>query len=631
VARVSEGAPSAAEAWSKAAQLIDSGRTEEAEADLRSALARFAGDPELTHLRGVALLRLGRPGEALSVLLGAAAILPVRADIAMNLGTALLELDRPREAMGPLARAAAALPGVWELLYLLGLAQERAGDPDAAISSLRRALVLNPALWDARLRLMSLFRLAERIGDAVAVARRARAERPDDAAVHHDLAMLLAVGGDPAAALAEVDSLLARNSAFLEALNTRGNILGDLKRVEEARGSYRRALVLAPDFADAHYNLANLERGIEAYAPAVDAYRRTLAVVPGFLMARNNLALAYLADGEVDRAIRHYAACRDAAPEWREASFNHALALLLKGDMRGLDGYETRWQVKGFPSERRGFRQPLWDGAPFAGRRLLLHPEQGDGDTIQFIRYLPAVCALGGEVLLECPTRLTRLFGSLSGGAALLRPDAPRPPFDLHLPLGSLMRVFRTEVSTIPGNVPYLRADPGLRAAWRDRLGDAGFKIGLTWQGNPAQGSEPHRSIALSLLQPLFESPDCRFFAIQKEFGREQMAGLPAGALDDLGPELGDYAETAAAIAELDLVITTCTSVAHLAGALGRPVWVLLRRVPDWRWLLDREDSPWYPSARLFRQRRPGDWREVVERVAQALRQLATARWDGCT
>jgi len=563
------------------------------------------------------------------MLLAAAASLPVRADVGMNLGTALLELDRPYEAIGSLARAAAALPDVWELLYLLGLARERAGAPDAAIGSFRRALALNPGLWDARLRLMSLYRLSGRIGDAVATARRARSERPDDAAVHHDLAMLLAVGGDPVAALAEIDGLLARSPAFLEALNTRGNILGELGRTGEARSTYRRAIVLAPDFADAQYNLANLERGIEVYGPAISAYRRALALAPGFLMARNNLAVACLADGEVDQAIRHYAACRAAAPEWREAAFNHALALLLKGDMSGLEGYETRWQVKGFPSERRGFRQPLWDGSRFDGRRLLLHPEQGDGDTIQFIRYLPAILPRGGEVLLECPTRLTRLFGALGGGAALVRPDAPLPPFDLQLPLGSLMRVFRTEVATIPANVPYLRADPGLRATWRDRLGGRGIKVGLTWQGNPAQGSEPHRSIALSLLRPLMEVPDCRFFAIQKEFGREQMAGLPAGMLDDLGAELGDYADTAAAISELDLVVTTCTSVAHLAGALGKPVWVLLRRVPDWRWLLDREDSPWYPSARLFRQTRAGDWREVVERATQALAQRVARRREG--
>jgi tetratricopeptide (TPR) repeat protein len=622
----SQHAATPAAIWSKAAQLIEAGRAEEADAELRRALRRLGPEPELIQLRGVALLRLKRPRDALPLLQKAAAALPARPDIGLNLGTAFLDLDRPREAVGPLGRSAAAFPSVWELAYLLGLAHERIGDAPAAVAGFAHALALNPSLWDARLRLMTLFRVMERYGEAIAVARAALAERPDEAAVRHDLAMLLAISGDPQSALAEVDGLLARQPLFLEALNTRGNVLGDLKRPLEARTCFRKALVLEPAYADAHYNFANIDRLEEIYAPAIGRYGRTLAIAPGFLMARNNLAAACLAAGEVDAAVSHYGACVSAAPDWAEPAFNLGLALLLKGDARGLDGYEARWRVKGLAESRRVFRQPDWDGSSFAGRRLLLHPEQGDGDTIQFIRYLPQICARGGEVLLECPPRLTRLLGTLSGGATLLRPDVTPPPFDLQLPLGSLMRVFATEVATIPDNVPYLLADRGLRESWRARLGVAGFKVGLTWQGNPAQGSEPHRSIALSLLHPLLGVAGCRFFAVQKEFGREQMAGLPPGLLDDLGPGLGDYADTAAAISELDLVITTCTSVAHLAGALGKPVWILLRRVPDWRWLLDRDDSPWYPSARLFRQRRPGDWSEVVERVAQALEMAARER-----
>lgn len=614
------------EIWTKAAQLIDAGRAEEAEAELDRALHRLGAEPELIQLRGVALLRLKRPRDALPFLQKAAASLPDRPDIGLNLGTAFLDLDQPHAAVGPLGRSSAAFPAVWELAYLLGLAHERVGDAPQAAEGFERALALNPALWDARLRLMTLYRVMERYGEASAAARNALAQRPGDVAVRHDLAMLLAISGDPASALAEVDGLLAHQPLFVEALNTRGNVLVDLKRPLEARTCFRRALVLAPAYADAHYNFANVDRLDEVYGPAIGRYRRTLAVASGFLMARNNLAAACLAAGEVDAAVSHYRACVAAAPDWADPVFNLGLAQLLKGDAGGLEGYEARWRVKGLADTRRVFRQPDWDGSAFAGRRLLLHPEQGDGDTIQFVRYLPQICARGGEVLLECPPRLTRLLGTLSGGATLLLPAAPPPPFDLQLPLGSLMRVFGTEVATIPDNVPYLHADRVLRDSWRARLGASGFKVGLTWQGNPLQGSEPHRSIALSLLRPLFGIAGCRFFAVQKEFGREQMAGLPPGLLDDLGPGLGDYAETAAAIAELDLVITTCTSVAHLAGALGKPVWILLRRVPDWRWLLDRDDSPWYPSARLFRQRHPGDWSEVVGRVAQALETAAGTR-----
>jgi hypothetical protein len=254
----------------------------------------------------------------------------------------------------------------------------------------------------------------------------------------------------------------------------------------------------------------------------------------------------------------------------------------------------------------------LWDGAPFVGKRLLLHAEQGAGDTLQFARYVPLIAERGGEVLLECPGSLFRLLSTLAGGARIIRAGETLPDFDFHLPLGSAMRAFGTVVATIPAKVPYLSADPADRERWKRRLGEGGLKVGVTWQGNPDQGSEPHRSIALHLLKPVLEVPGCRFFALQKEFGREQMAALPPGLLEDVGPELTDFAETAAAIAALDLVITTCTSVAHLAGALGKPTWVMLRAAPDWRWLLGRSDSPWYPSVELFRQRFAGDWDGVV-------------------
>ncbi|MSP49870.1 MAG: tetratricopeptide repeat protein [Alphaproteobacteria bacterium] len=618
---------SAAEIWRQAAQLINDGKAAEADAALRSALSRLGDAAELLHLRAVALMRLGRAGEALPILEKVTLSLPGRTDVLMNLGHALLELSRPLDAVDPLTRVAGASPPPWEAVYLLGLAHERSGAPAPAAAAYERALALNPDLWEARLRLMSLYRVLERYGDAIAAARAAIAARPHEDAVQHDLAMLLALAGEPANALTEVDVALRRQPHFPEALNTRGNILGDLERGAEAAASYRRALALVPNLPDPHYNLANIDRAAEGYEAAFRGYRRALAAQPGLVMARNNLATAQLAAGEVGAAIATYTACLAVAPGWPEAIFNRSMAFLLKGDMRsGLEGYEARWQVRGFPSPIRNFPQPLWDGAPFAGRRLLLHPEQGDGDTIQFARYVPLIAARGGEVLLECPRRLLALFASLPGNATLVRPGDTLPPFDLQLPLGSVMRVFATEISSIPGNVPYLQAAPDRRERWQSRLGLRGYRIGLTWQGNPSQGAEPHRSIRLTLLEPLLAVPGTRFFALQKEFGRDQIDRLPPGLLDDVGPALDDYADTAAAISALDLVITTCTSVAHLAGALGKPVWVLLRRTPDWRWLLDRDDSPWYPTARLFRQRRPGDWPDVVARVAQALVDAVGAR-----
>lgn len=615
-----------AAAWSAAAKLLEAGRAGEAEAALRRALLRLGDDPELLHLLGVTLLRQARPAEAHAELAKASARLGARTDVLMNLGNALLDLGRPADALKPLAEAVRLSPGVWQAAYFLGLAAERVGDHARAADAFRRVIRLDAGIMDAHLRLMAALRLGERYAEAVAAARAALVRKPDDIAIQHDLAMLLAIAGDAKAALREVDDVLRRSPAFPEALNTRGNVLGDLKRPEDAVVSYRKALAAAPDFADGHYNLANLDRGVEAYASACRRYRAALALAPQHVNARNNLAAALMSWGRIDDAITAYDACLAQIPDWPDAMFNRGMAFLLKGDMtRGLEGYEQRWRVKSFPGVRRNFPQALWDGGSFKGRRLLLHAEQGAGDTIQFARYVPLICERGGDVLLESPSSLFRLLSTLEGSAQLIRPGEVIPPFDLHLPLGSAIRALATEVSTIPARIPYLRAEAADRERWRKRLEGRDLRVGITWQGNPDQGSEPHRSIALRLLQPVLETPGCRFFALQKEFGREQMAGLPAGLLEDLGPELTDFAETAAAISELDLVITTCTSVAHLAGALGKPTWVLLRFVPDWRWLLGREDSPWYPSARLWRQPSPGDWPSVVARIGEAIRRISVS------
>jgi tetratricopeptide (TPR) repeat protein len=616
------GISAASVAWNSAVALLEGGKPAEAEKGLRRALASAGDDADLQLLLAVTLLRQARPGEALTLLDRLAAMQPTRVDVLVNHGNALLDLGRAAEAEAPLVAATRQAPDFWQAFYFLGLACERGGNQRGAAEAFARTVTLAPAVWDARLRLIAALRLDERPLDAAAAAREALAQQPDDVAVRHDLAMLLGVGGRPGEALVEIEDVLRRLPGFAEAWNTLGNVLGDLKRGGEGLAAYRKALVIAPGLADGHYNIANRERMVEDYADAERRYLRALSIAPEHVNARNNLAATLLAAGRVEPAITAYQLCLRQLPGWHDAAFNLGMAQLLLGDMRnGLANYESRWHLKAFAHVRRNFPQPLWDGSRFAGRRLLLHAEQGAGDTLQFVRYVPMICERGGEVLLESPGSLARLLSTLKGGAKIFRPGEMIPPFDMHLPLGSAMRVFGTEVETIPGKTPYLWSDAGDRERWRQRLAGGGLKVGITWQGNPDQGAEPHRSIALERLRPLLETSGCRFFALQKEFGREQMAALPPGVLDDLGPELADFAETAAAIMELDLVISTCTSVVHLVGALGKPVWVLLRFSPDWRWLLGRGDSPWYPTARLFRQKRPGDWFDVVRRVSVALKE----------
>ncbi|MBM3546933.1 MAG: tetratricopeptide repeat protein [Alphaproteobacteria bacterium] len=614
-------------AWQAAAQKIESGRAAEAERDLQQAISRHGQNAELLHLLGVARLRLGRPAEAVTTLKTAATLQRGHHGILLNLGNALIEAGQPADALTPLAEAARLAPQLWQPSYLLGFAAERVGDHARAAQAFARVVTRDPSVWDAQLRLVTALRLTGKLAEAAAAAEAALRVKTDDLAMRHDHAMLLALSGNFPSALIEVEEALRRSPEFPEALSTRGNVLGDLGRRDEAMVSYKKATAVAPGLGDVHYNLANLDRIAESYDVACRRYRRALACVPGHADARLNLAAALMGWGRIDESIAAYEACMALRPGWHDAIFNHGMALLLKGDMaRGLEGYESRWLVSKFPGARRSLPQPMWDGAPFAGKRLLLHVEQGAGDTLQFARYVPLIAERGGEVLLECPGSLMRLLSTLEGGARLIRAGEPLPPFDMQLPLGSAMRVFGTEVATIPAKIPYLSADPADRARWKRRLGEGGTKIGVTWQGNPDQGSEPYRSIPLRLLQPVLETRGCRFFALQKEFGREQMAELPPGLIEDVGPALTDFAETAAAIAELDLVITTCTSVAHLAGALGKPTWVLLRASPDWRWLMGRTDSPWYPSVELFRQAFPGDWGGVVSSVLERARGLAGVR-----
>jgi hypothetical protein len=337
-------------------------------------------------------------------------------------------------------------------------------------------------------------------------------------------------------------------------------------------------------------------------------------------LAREQVALGDLsgADASLRRALA-------IDPTLVEARLNRALLDLLHGRLaEGFSGYELRWQAPGFTSRPRGFGQPQWRGEAFAGRTLLLHAEQGFGDTIQFCRYVPPVAGRaareGGRVVLEVQPALLPLLQNRFPGVAVLPSGERLPVFDMHCPLLGLPAAFRTELSTIPPPAPDFSADPARVAAWRARLGGgAAPRIGLAWSGSPAHWDDAARSIALARLLPL-RGTGARLFALQPEVRPADRAVLTAAPdIVDVGGALTDFAETAAAISALDLVVAVDTSVVHLAATLGRPTWVLLPFAPDWRWLLEREDSPWYPSVRLFRQPKLGDWDSVVRRVCAEL------------
>jgi len=497
--------------------------------------------------------------------------------------------------------------------------------------------------------------------EALALVERARALRPRDAGTLYNLGTVLAALGRHAEALANLDAALRERPRDAAALINRANVLQALTRNEEALGSLDAALAIEPRRAQGHYNRGNVLQALGRFEDAVGAYHRALALEPqnaDALINRGNALHALDRDDEAlasydaalardpARADAHYnrgtvlrALTRDQEalkafdravaldPGYVDAHWSRALIKLMLGNLQaGWAEYEWRWRTSQSIYERRDFHQPLWRAAlDSRDKTVLLRPEQGIGDTLQFLRYLPMVAQRCGRVVLMLQPSLRRLCERYRNLAELVVEGAPVPPHDYQCPMGSLPLAFETSLQTIPANVPYLDADPALAEKWRARLAQppGTTRIGLAWAGNPRQKSEARRGVGLDPCMPLLEVPGTHWVSLQVGPRAADIARLRGGALTDLSGELTDFAETAAVIANLDVVITTDTAVAHLAGAMARPVWVLLMHTPDWRWMRGRGDSPWYPTARLFRQQRPGDWPSAVARVREALAGLA--------
>lgn len=369
-------------------------------------------------------------------------------------------------------------------------------------------------------------------------------------------------------------------------------------------------------------NRANALRGLGRFAEALAATTQAVALEPDDPRALSNLALVNQDLGRLDEAVALFAQAVARAPGEESLRANLGGALLMAGDFeRGWPAFEARLAGSATRASMRQTGLPLWSGEPLAGARILIHAEQGLGDTIQFLRFLPLVAKRGGQVIFSGQEGLRRLVSGIEGVQAAIGWNDVPPPCDCQAPLLSLPRLFGVTPAAIPASDLY--ADPTLVAAWQARIGGEGFKVGLAWQGNPAMKADAKRSVPLERLRPLAALPGVSLFGLQKGAGREGIADVPQ---DDLGPDLADLADTAAAMAHLDLVIAVDSAVAHLAGALGRPVWTLVRFNPDWRWPPGATRTPWYSTMTLYRQERPNDWETVISRVAADLGALARAR-----
>ncbi len=413
---------------------------------------------------------------------------------------------------------------------------------------------------------------------------------------------------------------LAPNDA--ELLNRRGVALLDLRRPHEALIDFERVLAADPGRLDALGNRGNALLKLNRPAAALSAYDRALAQSPDNAQLLTNRAIALRRLDRPREALMSAARALAAKPDFAEARFVESVSRLTLGDFAaGWRGYEARWGVGALALQRRSFTAPLWLGAQnLDGKTILLHAEQGVGDSIQFARYAPLVAARGANVILEVQRELTRLFARLPGVTAVLARGEKLPRFDLHCPLLSLPLAFATRPDTIPAHVPYLVPAGTDACAWRERLPQRRPLIGIAWSGARAHDNDLNRSIRLETLAPLFDLPDVQFVSLQHDV-REEDAALLCGRGDliRIGPEFEDFADTAAALSLLDAVIAVDSAVAHLAGAMGKPLWLLLPFAADFRWLRERRDSPWYPSARLFRQPRFGDWASVIEQVRREL------------
>lgn len=507
--------------------------------------------------------------------------------------------------LGAPAKAGAQDGSVDELLRR-GAEFQRAAEHGKAEDSFREALVRQPENAAA----------LQMLADALGVRGYAHQERGElDAAIECYLeALALAPANAPGLAQAQIH-------------NNLGNAYRGLGRAGEAIAAFRAAIAVDAGLAEAHLNLGTALHLAGDAKQAAAHYRTALQRWPELAQAALNLGLLLEGDGDPQGAMESYRSAIAAKADFAEAHFNYALQLLLTGDFaRGWEEYEWRLRLPELQPFWPYAERPRWDGADLHGKVILLYAEQGFGDTLQFVRYVPLVAERGGKVIVSCRSQLRTLFEQAMWNSSVVDTSEPSPAFDICCALPSLPRIFGTTHATIPARIPYLHADAGKAARWQARLAADGIalKVGLVWATDARSRIALLKSLSLDMFQPLAAIPGVIFYSLQKGPAAAEAARAPKGMrLVDVARELEDFSDTAALISQLDLVVTIDTAVAHLAGAMGKPVWTLTHWPPDWRWLVGRDDSPWYPTMRLFRRAQTDTWSDVILRVGQALQSLA--------
>ncbi len=606
------------------------GRLDDALALCEKALKRNSNQPDALHLKGIITFQKSDAEAALEFLDAAIAVAPTNAAYHNSRGLVLKAQSRLDDAIETFERVIALAPRFAPAYNRLAQVIEARGEHDAALALYREARALAP----------------EDAGIAQALARaeaRPKGGGPSAASVHHKAAtdspeklqacLRLAGRKDKVPALVAFRRLLAELPDHAEAHRRFADLLLGLGRCEEAVVAYRRVLSLNPVDADARTNLGVALHRLSRYEEACAAFDAALDLAPGAVAAHYNLGCALADLGRHSQAVEQLAHATAREPDHVSARWNSASSLLALGRFdAGWSEYEWRFKSPGVLDQigRRQFSAPRWDGSPLDGGRVFIHCEQGVGDVIQMARYLPQIVERGGRPVLECQPELVRLLaGSFDGVAEVVaRHDdgTTGAAHDCYLPVMSLPGMFDTTLETIPQTVPYISTPVELAERWAARLAGDGVAVGLVWAGRPSHRNDRRRSCRLVDFAPLGSAPGVRFFSLQKGDAVAQTDLPPDGlAIESLDSELDDFADTAAAVANLDLVISVDTAVVHLAGAMGRPVWTLLPQVADWRWLIKREDSPWYPTMRLVRQQSVRGWPELMASLATDLTAFAAA------
>ena len=545
----------------------------------------------------------------------------------MNEALALHRQGRLRDAEKIYTRVLKAAPDHFDALNLLGTIKAQLGRVGEAHRLLSAAVKLNPRAPQGWANLGQVLHQLKQDQDALGCFDKALALQPDDIGILTNRANALLSLGRTEEALAAFREILARVPQHPEARLNSGIAHAALGALDEAVAEFDHALTLVPGHPAAHFNRGVALYDLGRYADAVAAHDSALKAAPDHAGALLNRGRALAALNRFDDAIASYSKAHALRKDDADVHFMESLALLTLGDYRrGFEKYEWRWRRGGMP-EQKSRGRPLWRGDySLARKTVLLHAEQGLGDTIQFARYVPLLAASGAKVVLEVQPELTTLMARLEGAATVIARGAAPPPFDVHCPLGSLPLAFKTEPATVPADIPYLSADDAHLAKWSARIGAlARPRIAFAWAGNPSHLNDRNRSIAFAKLALLLSIP-AQFVSIQHDVRAEDSVALAGeNRVTNVGAELENFADTAAVIALCDLVISVDTAVAHLAGAMGRPLWMLLPFAPDWRWTLDGETSPWYPTARLFRQTAIGDWDGVIERLGVELKRFVSS------